>query len=458
LTLFAAVLYAACATTKASPVRTPEQKEEIQNLLQSVKLIECRLASRAWSIPGDVTQAQVFKENNHWTLIYEALLRTGPRTVYQPIGLDFLFNGDGIAMGLREAPKVSDLKSFEDLSRNRWFTSRTKLGRSELYSGLVEVIVKGQNRRTLLPVPANESVQQMWPSLPAPPGLMNIIVRTTSSDDSMMSQDDQSMFRWYQVGLNEKSARLIATYKPKGEDLQPSGFVSLEKTGEPIAVGIVQPKIALADVAVRRIDGISKISLRRLFHPQAAERVIFSGQGHISGLTLSDPSFQSSMHLAWIFSPQRGGQRFLQTTSFPVKLIPERYFNRGPLKEAEPLLATEIAYEANNPDFSFTSNNQNQIIPVLGWWAKLENDVALLAQVITPAFRQTRGLNLKAADGTQLGVKFQPSLAIIAPTSYKRVLFFTAAPTQSDKSLMLLSNRNDSAEIAKESEIYPCLF
>ncbi|NBW81627.1 hypothetical protein EBR21_07720, partial [bacterium] len=394
-----------------------------------------------------------------WALIYEALLRSGPRTVYQPLQANFSFNGDGVAMGLRGSPKVSDLKTFEDASRNRWYVSRVKRGDSELFSGLVEVIVKGKNNRTLLPLPQGESVQQIWASLPAVSGFANIIVRTTSADDSGAAQEDDSTFRWFQVGLTENSSKLITMYKSKGESIQPAAFVSLERTTEPVALTLVQPKLESADADPKAGgDGIFKVSLRRIFSRGVPERIIFSGKGNISSLSVSDSTFSPSIHLAWLFSPVKGGSRYLQTVSLPVRFIPERYFAKGPLRDAESILATELSYEASNPDFSFNLNNKNEMIPILSWWGKLENDVVLLVQVITPQFKQNRGQVLKSDDGATIGTNFKPSMAVIPPRPFNRVMSFTAAPTQSEKSIMILSNRSESADIAKESNLYSCLF
>ncbi len=449
-----------CTSTPkyASSSRSADQKEEIRNLVQSSKIIECRLNANEWTIPGDVGQAQVIKAENRWALIYEALLRSGPRTVYQPLLNDFTFNGDGIAMGLKGSPRVSDLKTFEDVKGHRWYMSRVKMNNSELYSGLVEVLSGGRNYRSVLPIPESESVQQIWPSLPIVSGYANIIVRSTASDDSGMSQDDDSVFRWFQVGLSDNSARLISSFKPRGESLQPTGFVSLENSGEPVAVTIVQPRIAQADAEPSGLNGNSKVSLRRIFSKSNSEKVIFEGAGNISGLTISDSTFYSGLHLAWIYSPIGSDSRYVQTTALPVRFIPERYFARGPLKDLEGFMTTELSYEANNPDFSFTMNNQNQLIPVLGWWGKLEKDVVLMMQVITPAFRKTRGQQLRTRSGALLGTSFQPSLAVVPPTQFNRVLFFSAAASQTEKSIMVLSNRGDSAEIAKESTVSSCFF
>jgi hypothetical protein len=378
--------------------------------------------------------------------------------VYQPLNTNYSFSGDGIAMGLKNAPRTSDLKTFEDVNKNRWFISRVKLNNSELFSALVEVLVGNRNYRTILPIPTSESVQQIWLSRPAVANVANIVVRSTLSEDTGLGQDDASIFRWYQVTHADSSGRLLGTYQPRKASFQPAAFVALENSGEPVAIALAQPQASEADAEPAVVNGNSKISFRRIFSKIPTEKVIFEAAGNITGLTVSDPTFYSGLHLAWNFSPFRSEARYLQHTSFPVRFIPERYFARGPLRESEGFWATEISYEANDPDFSFTMNNQNQLMPVLGWWGKLEKDVALLMQVITPAQKKVRAPVVRLKSGATLGGAFQPSLAIIPPQQFNRILFFSAAPSQTEKSIMILSNRDSSAEIAKESEISSCLF
>lgn len=446
------------STPNTSAVRTAEEKEEIKNLVQSAKLLECRLGQADWLVPGDVSQVQMMKVDDNWTLIYEALLRSGPRTVYQPLRADFSFNGDGVVMGMKDAPKVTDLKTFEDVQKNRWYLSRFKLAQSELFSGLVEVIANGHHFRSIIPLPDGESVQQMWPSQPIVSGYANVIVRSTSANFGTDDREDESVYRWFQVSLVDNSAKLISSYKSKNDNIQPAGFISLEKNSEPVAVTIVQPKLESAEPDPKLRTDISKVALRRIFNKNVTERVLFSGKGNFAALTVSDPTFSSSNQIAWIYAPQRKGSRYIQSVSLPVKVIPERYFSRGPLREIGNIIATELSYEANNPDFSFVVNNQKQVIPVLSWWGKLENDIVLLVQVITPQLRQNHTKTIRFSDGSVLGIQFQPSLAIIPPKTFSRVMFFTAAPTSTEKSVMVLSNRNDSAEIAMESKLYSCFF
>lgn len=454
-----AVFFACTSTPNNSRLsRSNNEREEIRGSVQAAKIIECRLNSPDWNIPGDVGQAQMLTADGRKALIYEALLRSGPRTVYQRLNADYSFNGDGIAMGLKNAPRTSDLKSVEDIHGNKWFTSRIKINNSELFSGLVEVLIGNRNYRTVLPIPVTESVQQIWISRPVVSNFANVIVRSTQVDDSGLGQEDSSVFRWYQVTAADNSARLSGTFKPRREIFIPAAFIPMENTGEPVAAAVIQPQTGEADAEPAVVSGSSKIVFRRIFGRTAGERIIFEGTGNITGVTVSDSTRYNALHLAWNFAPYQGESRFIQHTSFPVRFIPERYFNRGPLRDAETLWATEISYEANDPDFSFTKNNQNQLMPVLGWWGKLEKDVALLMQVLNPAQRGQRGQQIRLKSGASVGYSFQPSIAIAPPKQFSRILYFSAAPSQTEKSIMILSNRDSSAEIAKESTISSCLF
>ncbi|NBO37100.1 hypothetical protein EBU99_00790 [bacterium] len=456
-----ALLVAACTTSKtdAESSRTAQQREDIKSLLAAGRLIDCKLINQEWFIPGDVKQAQVVRSEGKWSLIYEAILRSGPRTVFQSLTPGLAFQGDGVVLGTQKAPLVSDLRTFEDAGRHPWTVSRVRIPGSELSNGMVEVVVKDSIRRSILSVPANESVQQIWPVLPAGNGVSNIIVRTTPVEESGAGQSlDESTYHWFQVNTNENSGRLVSTYRARGLNIQPAAFVALEKTAEPIAVSIMQAKLSDQDVDPRIADSSTRISLNRLFTQVPQEKVIFTGKGTLSGLTVSNPGLSPNLHLAWIFNPVRGSSRYIQTTSIPVRFIPERYFSRASLRDIDSPIATEINYEANDPEFLFTNVNQNQPVPVLGWWAKLENEVAVVLHPISVAQKKSRTTSLKSADGAILGFAFQPSLAVIPPKSFTRVMSFAAAPSASEKNIIVLSNRSDSTELVKETTLLPCTF
>jgi len=238
--------------------------------------------------------------------------------------------------------------------------------------------------------------------------------------------------------------------------VQPSGFVALEKTAEPIAVAITQSRGDDDSIDSPTLSSGVRVSLHRMFSQQRQERTIFEGKGLISNLHVSAPN-ASGIHLAWLFSPQQRSGRYLQTTTLNVRVIPERFFSKAHDLEREQLLVTELSYEGNEPEILFTFN-QNQTIPVLSWWAKLENEVALLIQPLFSQFRTGSTGSLKSSDGTHLGLSFAPTLGILPPKNFNRVMAVKSAPTASEKNIAVFSNRSESAELQTESMLYPCTF
>ena len=451
-------LMSGCKSTSGTQLgRTLEQKKEIQTLVTAGKLVECKLINHEWFIPGDVQQAQIIRNKGQLALIYQAMLRSGPRTVYQSLSPSFAFQGDGFVVGVKSSPNVSDFRTYDDSAGNMWTVSRIKSSETELTKGLVEVNIKDKTFRTILPTPANETVQQIWPTLPAGNGVSNVVVRTTPVEDSSSTDSaDESTFYWFQVGSNDNSARNLGSFRSSKTRLQPAAFIALERTAEPIAISIVQPQGDEESLESRPSNTPTRVSLNRIFTRNPQERVIFSGKGNIMALNAAGPN-DSGLHLAWLFSPQKSSSKFIQTTTLNTKFIPERFFGKSLIREQENILVTEISYEGNDPEFLFTKN-QNQTIPVLGWWGKLESEVAVLLQPILPNFRNGRTTAVKAPDGSALGMSFSPALAVIPPRTFNRVMSFSAAPSASEKNIMVLSNRSESAELQKETILYPCTF
>jgi hypothetical protein len=77
---------------------------------------------------------------------------------------------------------------------------------------------------------------------------------------------------------------------------------------------------------------------------------------------------------------------------------------------------------------------------------------------VTKGFRTSNSKQLKGPDGLSLGINFTPSLAILPPKSFRRVMSFKAAPSAVEKNIIVFSDRDDSAELKKESQLFPCAF
>lgn len=437
--------------------RTQEQRDELRTILNATKIFDCKLGTQEWYIPGDVQQAQIINNKSGMALVYEALLRNGPRTVYQSLTPGLGFFGDGIVVGPKATPNVRDFEPFEDSSGNMWTVSRIKPLNSELFKGLVELNIEKKTWRTILPTPENETVQQIWPVLPAGHVTTSVVVRTTSIQDSSDSIEiDSNTFHWYQIGPGEQSARLLGSFRSNGLSIQPSSFITMEKSSEPVAVAVVQPKDAEESFNKKRSQSTARVSFYRMFSSNPHEKVIFSGKGNINALHASKPN-NTGIHLTWIFSPQKGVSKYLQTTSFRSQIVLEKFFTKSPIREQEPLLATEIEYEGNEPRFLFT-RMKNQMVPVLSWWAKIEHESAVIIHHLFSDFKGSQTSVLKTADGTPIGLSFKPLLAFLPPRKFNRVLFVRAAQYDYEKYIMILSDRGDSADLQKESLLYPCLF
>lgn len=452
------LLLGGCVTQSTEEsARSLDDKQEVQEIVGASKVIDCQIINREWIIPGDVKQASIVRSEQNSALVYQAFLRSGPRTVYQPLTPGFSFDGDGFAVGTKDAPNVMDFRAYQDMKKNMWTLSRVKGKDSETYRGMVEASIGRENYRIVLPTPNNQSVLQIWPTLPIYNNVVNVVVRSVTNDDAGgIDADDSSTFFWYRVEANKNSAKLMGRYTSQKLDLRPSGFLMLDRTGEPIAVSVIRNLSALGSSDSMPMNEPSRISFLRIFSANVQERVIFTAKGHLTGLHVSNPIYPG-IHLAWSFAPARSARKYIQSTSFNSRTLPEAIFSRNPIKIQEPLLATEVSYEANDPELLFTPTRTG-FVPVLGWWGQLEKDSAVVLFPVTKGFRKSGSTVLKSPDGVSLGLNFTPSLAILPPRSFRRVMSFKAAPTAIEKNIIIFSNRDDSAELKKESQLFPCAF
>lgn len=452
------LLLGSCVTqSNEQSVRSPEDKQEAQEIIGASKVIDCQIINREWIIPGDVKQASIVRNEQNTALVYQAFLRSGPRTVYQPLTPGFSFDGDGFAVGLKDAPNVMDFRTYQDMQKNLWTLSRVKNRDSEIYRAMVEASIGKENYRFVLPTPANQSVLQVWPTLPIFNNTINVIVRSVTNDDGGgIDADESSRFFWYRVDARTNATKLVGRYISQKLDLRPSGFLALERTGEPIAVSIIRNLSSLGSSDSMPMNEPSRISFLRIFSSNIQERVIFAAKGNLTGLHVSNPVYPG-IHLAWSFAPARSARKYIQSTSFNSRVLPESIFSRGPIKIQEPMLATEVSYEANDPELLFTPTRTG-FVPVLGWWGQLEKDSAVVLFPVTKGFRTSNSKQLKGPDGLSLGINFTPSLAILPPKSFRRVMSFKAAPSAVEKNIIVFSDRDDSAELKKESQLFPCAF
>ncbi|MEY4064294.1 MAG: hypothetical protein RIR26_502, partial [Pseudomonadota bacterium] len=168
------ILFAAlgCQTTplpakQTVEIRSTSEIDELRTAVNASRALECKLMGNEWYIPGDVQHAKLVRNKNNLALVYQALLRTGPRTVYQSLTRGLAFEGDGVVVGLKNLPNVTDYETYQNASGDVMTVSRTKAPNSELFKAMVEINVEGDTWwRPILPTDANETVQQIWPVLP----------------------------------------------------------------------------------------------------------------------------------------------------------------------------------------------------------------------------------------------------------------------------------------------------
>lgn len=439
--------------------RSPSELDELKVTLNAGRAIECKLINNEWYIPGDVQNAKVVRNKNSLGLVYQALLRTGPRTVYQSLTRGLAFEGDGVVVGLKNLPNVSDYETYENSLGNMVSLSRTKAPQSELFKAMVEINIDGNTWwRPILPTEGNETVQQIWPVMPIGNGAVQVIVRTTPSDESTSTgPDDESTFYWFKLNSANRTSEVLGKFQATRLNIQPAAFVGMEKTGEPVAIGIVKARYESDALDGPPSDLTTRVSLVRFFTKTIQEKTIFSSKGNVTELNAAVAEGTQQIHVSWLFAPKRGSTRLIQAITLERSFYSERSFSNPSVAPAEQSIATEITYEGNDPAFQFLTS-ENKQIPVLGWWGKVDSDLAVIMYLMSPQPKANRTTAKSPSKTTATTAPFTPTMAILPPKNFSRILSFSIAPSTSEKNVMILSNRSESAELQKETILHACTF
>jgi hypothetical protein len=439
--------------------RSPSELDELKVTLNAGRAIECKLISNEWYIPGDVQQAKVVRNKNSLGLVYQALLRTGPRTVYQSLTRGLAFEGDGVVVGLKNLPNVSDYETYENSLGNMVSLSRTKAPQSELFKAMVEINIDGNAWwRPILATEGNETVQQIWPVMPIGTGPVQVVVRTTPSDESTSTgPDDESTFYWFKLNTATRTTEVLGKFQATRLNIQPAAFIGMEKTGEPVAIGIVKARYESDALDGPPSDLTTRVSLVRFFAKAVQEKTIFSSKGNVTELNAAIAEGSQQIHVSWLFAPKRGSTRLIQAITLERSFYSERSFSNPVVIPTEQAITTEITYEGNDPAFQFLTA-ENKQIPILGWWGKVDSDLAVMMYLMSPQQKANRTTAKPPAKANATSIPFTPTMAILPPKNFSRILSFSIAPSTTEKNVMILSNRSESAELQKETILHACTF
>jgi hypothetical protein len=240
-------------------------------------------------------------------------------------------------------------------------------------------------------------------------------------------------------------------------NVQPGAFIGMEKTGEPVAIAIVKSRYESDALDGPPSDQSTRVSLMRFFSNSVREKPLFTSKGNITELGASIAENSRQTHISWLFAPKRGSSRVIQALSLERSFYSEGVFSSTAAVPADQGISTEIGYEGNDPSIQFLTA-ENKQIPVLGWWGKIDSDLAVLMHLISVQPKSNRASSRVPSKTASSGTPFNPTMAILPPKKFNRILSFYIAPNTSEKNVMILSNRSESAELQKETILHACTF
>jgi hypothetical protein len=314
------------------------------------------------------------------------MMRNGPRTVWQPLRANLALNGDGIVVGQKNLPLISDFRVQHDNQRNSWITYRAKRQGSELYSSFIEFLPsKGTKatsalHRIRIPTSARESVQEVWLLPTSSAGVASVVVRVNPFSES---GEEVTIFRWYAVTPARNQAKIAGEFRANAQVLSSTRFVPLAKTFEPVAFSIVSRSqdFEAADPKFQRSS--FRIVAKRLFTRAKDEVTLYESATPLANLTLGlapKASSAGNAVLSWIQEPTGGANTLVQWSPLRFDATDAGFAS---LKKTPPRLAPKSLEVARDPARLRMRTLRTGTLAI-AWWTASDEDSAYLVTPISP--------------------------------------------------------------------------
>ncbi len=312
-------LLAGCATfwNGSSTTTAADQGQGARADLEATRVDTCEPSGVNWDLEGEVRSVEVVRTGGRWILVYESMMRNGPRTVWQPLSESLRVEGDGIVVGQKNLPLIADFRVTRDAQGNMWTTYRAKARGSELYASFVEMLPAKSGsalQRVRLPTGARESVQEVWLLPTSKSGVASVVVRVNPYAES---GDEVTLFRWYAVDLDKGRVRAAGEYRTNSEVLSSTRFLPLGKTHEPVAFSVTSRSqdFEAADPKFQRAT--FRIVAKRIFARSREEVVLHESPAPLANLTIeATPALKGIALMGWIQEPTGGANTRVQWASF----------------------------------------------------------------------------------------------------------------------------------------------
>lgn len=381
-----------CATLGATLKADTSESSEPPDL-EATRLEICQPFGRTWDLEGNAQSLEVFRNHDQWVLVYETMMRNGPRTVWQPLRPDLAFDGDGIVVGQKNLPLISDFRVQHDPKRNSWISYRAKRHGSELYSSFIEFLPSkdGKGADTLhrirIPTNASESVQEVWVLPTSSHGVASVVVRVNPFTES---GEEITLFRWYAVTPARNQAKVVGEFRSNSVVLASTRFIPMAKTFEPIAFSIMSQSQAFEAADPKYQRSSFKLVAKRLFTRAKEEVTLYESPTPLANLALESapkPSTTVNTLLTWLQEPSEGANSLVQWA--PLRFdATEAGFQA--LKKSQPRLAPKFLEVVREPARLRMRTLRTGALAIAWWTASDEHS----AYLVTPIWPQPPELSV----------------------------------------------------------------
>jgi hypothetical protein len=441
----------ACATRGSNYATRPtEELEDLKSSLNATAFRPCENVSRTLKLTTPIREAKIIWHEDKPVLIYEGVFQQAVKTVWQPLNEDLNLNGDGVVVGQRNIPHVTDFQTSSDALGGFWTTYRFKVPQSEIFAAAVEYLPIGPEKKSIvrlgMPQNRDSTVQRIW-ILPLPQtgtptalqesqrGIAHIIVKTVSILPGSI-ENSESVYTWYLLHATKSVVKKMGEYRPSSNNLSIENFFLSPEANDPLGVAISNEQAS--SMGKQSGKPHNRILNMRPFSPNSPSELLHEDDRALSSFTVySADSNSNRVYMAWLRDPQEEAHPSIEILSLPLSLPKHNALHKHSIKKStqrSPLIK-KIAtpYFASKLEFTKLPS-QNQAYDIaLSWWGGNEPNQAF-------AFSRIRAENKAGTHGS--GTNLNPSHAFVSRKDLGYPLSATIATQQDNKALTILYSEN----------------
>jgi hypothetical protein len=456
----------ACATRSGNyQMRNSEELEDLKSSLKANAFRPCENISRTIKLTTPVREARILWHESKPVLVYEGAFQQAIKTVWQPLDEDLNLKGDGVVIGQRNIPHVTDFQTNSDALGGFWTTYRFKVPQSEIFAAAVEYLPSGPEKKNVvrlgMPQNRDSTVQRIW-ILPLPQtgtpagvqenqrGIAHVIIKTVSILPGSI-ENAESVYTWYLLHASKSVVKKMGEYRPSANNISIENFFLSPETNDPLGVAISNDRID--SVGKNSSKPHNRILNMRPFAPNSPSELLHEDSRALSSFTAYSAESNSDMvHMAWLREPEEDSHPSIEMLSLPLSVPKHNALQKLSTKKAmkrSPLIKNiATPYFASKLEFTKIPSQSRAYDIAISWWGGNEPNQAFV-------FRRIHAENRSEALGS--GTSLNPSHAFVSRKDLGFPMNATFAEQQDTMALAILySETPRDAGVAAPGKLVVC--